>query len=143
MKMTLNTAGVVDGGDYAAEWHGLLVTAAGPLITLLQAGVVFMMLRRSSNAILYPFLFVPFYMRLMAGVMNLMSLNDEGKLSQALGLGTFALPALVTVFLLMQVIVASRAGGFKARLQVGTTLAVMFWSSILILSDQFVGIRLL
>jgi len=147
MKMTLNTAGLVEGA-FSTTWHRLVVSSAGPVITLIQAGVVFVLLRKRSAAALYPFLFVPFYMRLMAGVINVISLNDEGRVSQALGLGTYTLPALVTLALLVLVIQASRSTvlgrpAFKARFQIGTTLAVMLFSSILILADQFLTIRLL
>ncbi len=142
MRMTLNSAGLVQG-EYHAAWHSLVVSAAGPIITLVQAGVVFVLLRRASSAELYPFVFVPFYMRLLAGAMNLINLNDEGRVSQALGLGTYTLPVLVSLALLAMVIQASRSAAFRTRFQVGTTLTVMLFSSILILLDQFLKIRLL
>lgn len=142
MRMSLNSAGLVEG-TYASNWHRLVVTAAGPVVTLLQAGIVFALLRKGSSAALYPFLFVPLYMRLMAGGMNLLSPNDEGKLSQALGLGIYTLPILVSLALLVLVIQASRRAGFKARFQAGTVLSTMLFSSILILLDQFLNIRLL
>lgn len=142
MQMTLNTAGLVEG-EYSAAWHRLAVSSAGPVMTLLQAGVVFAFLRKTPDAVFYPFLFVPFYMRLMAGVVNVVNLNDEGRVSQALGLGTYTLPALVSLALLVLVIQASRSAAFKARFQVGTTITVMLFSSLLILADQFLKIRLL
>ncbi len=142
MKMSLNSAGLVSG-EYDQEWHGLLVTAAGPILTLIQGCVVFALFRKKPSTPLYPLLFVPFYMRLAAGLMNLISLNDEGRLGQALHLGTYTLPALVSLFLLALVILASRQAGFKAKFQVGTTLTVMFVSSAIILLDQALKIRLL
>ena len=142
MDMTLNTAGLEEG-EYRANWHQHLVSMAGPLITLLQAGGVFALLRRTPVPTLYPFLFVPFYMRLLAGVVNVVNLNDEGRVSQALGLGTYTLPILVSLVLLILVVQASRSASFKARFQLGTTLAVMLFSSIVVLADQFFSIRLL
>ncbi|MEM7353538.1 MAG: hypothetical protein AAF657_22260 [Acidobacteriota bacterium] len=142
MYMTLNSAGLA-AGEYEIAWHGLAVSSAGPVITLLQAGVVFLILRKTPIAALYPFLFVPFYMRLLAGALNLIHLNDEGRVGQALGLGTYTIPAIVSLVLLGLVIQASRRAGLEARFQAGTTLAVMFFSSILILLDQFQKIRLL
>jgi hypothetical protein len=142
MKMTLNSAGLVEG-EYNASWHSLAVTCAGPLITLLQAGVVFVLFRKTPNVVLYPLLFVPFYMRMVAGAINFVNLNDEGRVSHALGFGTYTVPALVTLTLLGLVSLASRNAAFKARFQAGTTISVMFWSTILILLDQFLKIRLL
>ncbi len=142
MKMTLNQAGLVEGG-YTPAWHSLVVTAAGPVVTILQACIVFAIFRKTSNVALYPLLFVPFYMRLLAGAINFIHLNDEGKLSLALGVGTYTLPALVSLALLTLVIKASRRAAFRTKFQVGTTLSVMLFSSILILLDQYLKIRLL
>ncbi len=142
MQMTLNTAGLVDG-EYRATWHRLAVSSAGPLITLLQAGLVFALLRKTPSKVLYLFLFVPFLMRLMAGVINVINLNDEGRVSQALGLGVYTLPALVTFTLLVMVARASRRAGFEARFQAMTTLAVMVFATLLIMADQLLTIRVL
>lgn len=132
-------------GEYdKAPWHYLAVSAAGPLITLLQAVAVFGHLRFNEWVkYLYPLLFTPFYMRLLAAIMNFINLNDEGRISVHFGLGTFTLPILVSAILLLTVFVTSRYHRLRPRLQVTTILTIMVVSSILILADQFFTIRIL
>lgn len=141
--MSLNSA-YPSGGVYQESWHALLISAAGPAVTLLQALLVFgHLLYRGWNQYLYPFLFVPFYMRLLAGCMNVINLNDEGRIGSELGIGTFTLPLLVSVLLLVMVVMVSKKFSPGRKFQIITLLLVMITSSIWILADQFLGIRLI
>lgn len=140
--MTLNK--VSTDAEDKSEWHGMIISAAGPLVTILQALGVFLLLTfRTWRKTLYPLLFTAFYMRLLASVMNLISLNDEGAVSEYLGLGTFTIPIIVSAFLFYLVYSVSKQHQLSWKFQLSTTLTVMVVSSVLILVDQFYHIRLL
>ncbi|MET0392368.1 MAG: hypothetical protein ABW019_04470 [Chitinophagaceae bacterium] len=142
MHMTLNAA-YPASSRFRTGREEQLVSAAGPLVTLLQAVLVFMLMRQRSRYLLYPLLFTCFYMRVLAGVMSLIHPNDEARVSQWLGIGTFTLPVIVATLLFIFLYKTTRQYGFPAKLVVITTLLVMLLSSALILADRFVHIRLL
>ncbi len=141
MTMNLNTASLASGAYRNNDEH--LVSAAGPVLTMVQAMIAFLLLQRSNRLHWYPFLFVPLYMRIMAGVLNLINLNDEGRISKALGLGTFTLSILVCAFLFYLVYKASVKAGYSAKLQWATVLLTLLFSSVLILADQFFNLRII
>lgn len=142
MVMTLNTC-FPKSGSFRADWHEMLISAAGPLITLLQAFIFYLLLQKDKNKLLFPFLLTALYMRALAGVMNFINLNDEGRVSEELGLGSFMLPFLVfgILFFLVYSIVTRKELG--AKIVTITTLLIMLFSSILILSDQAMKIIVL
>ena len=126
------------------EWHKILVSASGPIITIMQGLVVFLLLKyRGWNKFVYPFLFIAFYMRFLAGLMNFINLNDEGRISVYLGIGTFTLSILVAGFLFYLVYNISNKFKLNWKFQGLTALFVMVTSSILIISDMLWGIRIL
>jgi len=88
--------------------HKALVDAAGPLVTALQGVVAFMLVFRSRQIVAYAFLYVAAFMRLLATAISLVHLNDEARLSQYVGLGTWTLPLLVTAGLVFLTWRASR-----------------------------------
>jgi len=141
--MRLNGTSPIDGKS-VTDWQKTLISASGPLITLIQALTIFVVLKSDNwNKNLYPFLFTAFYMRLMAGIMNFINPNDEGRISAFLGIGTFTLPIIITGILFFLVYKTSKKHHLGWKFQLATTLIVMTFSSILILSDQFFGIRIL
>ena len=142
MIMTLNTC-YPTTGMYAGSWHDSVISAAGPLITLGQAIVFYLLLKRNSSVLLFPFLLTCFYTRFLASVMNFISLNDEGRISSDLGLGVFTLPLLASGVLFYLSYDTIKGKGFKTTLIVQTVLWIMLFSSILILTDQAFKIRLL
>ncbi|RFN57672.1 hypothetical protein [Marixanthomonas ophiurae] len=126
------------------DLHHTLISAAGPIITLLQAVVVFLFLKYNRwNGYLYPLLFTAFYMRLLAGGMNAINPNDEGRIGQFLGWGTYTIPVLVSVFLLYLLYHITKQYSLSWKFQATTLLLIMAFSSLLILLDQFLGIQLL
>ena len=131
------------GGQEVNSTHSLLISAAGPLITVLQAAVAFFWLRSRWNKYWYVVLFTAFYMRFLAGGMNVINLNDEGWISSQLGIGTYTLPLLVTGLLFWMVYRTSKQYQLRWQFQAGLTLLVMVTSSILIMVDQFFRIILL
>jgi len=141
--MRLNSVSAVDGQEQT-DWHRVFISAAGPLVTILQGLVAFIILKfRNWNRLLYPFLFTAFYMRFLAGFMNFIKPNDEGRISAFLQIGTFTLPLIVSALLFFMVYKISRKYQLNWKFQFWTTLIVMLTSSILILSDQLIGIRIL
>lgn len=141
--MRLNGTSAIEPQNPTA-WHKIIISVSGPVVTLLQGSVVFIyLISRKWNKYLYPFLFTAFYMRSLAGLMNFINLNDEGRISAFLKIGTFTLPIIMSGLLFLMVYSVSENHNLKWKFQLSTTLIVMVWSSILILSDQFLGIRIL
>lgn len=131
-------------GENPTDWHKIYISASGPIITILQGLLIFLFLKyRYWNKYLYAFLFTALYMRLLAGLMNFINPNDEGRISAFLELGTFTLPVLVSGSLLFMVYKISKKYSLDWKFQLFTTLIVMVASSILILSDQFLGIQII
>lgn len=86
----------------------VLVSGAGPLLTIAQALLGFWLVRSRSSHFGFALVYVAFFMRLLAAGVSLFNPNDEARISQMLGLGTWTLPALVVIGLLMLVVSASR-----------------------------------
>jgi len=141
--MGLNKAGV--RGDVTPNIdQQVFGAAAGPLITLLQAVLAYIYLKRKGwNKYIYLFVFIPFYMRFLAGLMNFIMPNDEGFISQHLGLGLFTISIVISAVLFWMVYKTSKRFQLKAKFHVLTTLLVMFFSSIVILVDMFFRILLI
>lgn len=131
-------------GENPSEWHQTIVSAAGPILTLLQGLVICLILVKGNwNKYLYLFLFTAFYMRFLAGLMNFINLNDEGRISEYFGLGTFTLPILVSSILFFMVYKVSRKWRLNWKFQIATILVVMIASSALVLGDQAYVIRII
>ncbi len=142
MSMTLNTT-FVTNGKYLQNWHAHVVDAAGPLITLLEAIVCFFVLRKGKSLVAFPFLLACLYMRTLAGFMNIINPNDEGRLSLALGTDVFFVSLVVVSLLSFLVYRIVKAKKIRIR-QIAINLGwIMFFSSILILVDQFLKVRIL
>jgi hypothetical protein len=140
--MTLNTCYPVSG-KYLEDWHATTISAGGPVITLLEALIFYAILKRSESNILFPFLVTCLYMRALAGFMNIINLNDEGRISKGLGIGVFTLPVLVVaplLFLVYDIVVTKK---IKTKTVGMTVFLIMIFSSIIILSDQVFKIQLL
>lgn len=142
MTMTLNT-GYPVARSYIHESDAGIVSIAGPIITLLQTVIVYYMLRQNLSYVWFSFLLTPLYMRFLAAVLNLVNLNDEGRVSKALGIGTFTLPIIVVaiLFALNYGIIKRRL--FSTKLIVVTVFIIMLISSIIILADQAYKIHLI
>jgi hypothetical protein len=106
MVMTLNNARPV-GGELP-PLHAVLVTAAGPLITVLQAVLAAGQALRTRRLAWYAPLFAALFMRAAAMLISIAHPNDEARLSVAAGLGTWTLPAATVGGLLWLAVVVSR-----------------------------------
>jgi hypothetical protein len=142
MQLTLNSAITLDG-SYSKKWHEIFVRASGPVVTIIQAFIVFILLVKRPVYTLFPFLFTPFYMRLMASIMNFFNLNDEGNISHDLGIGTYTIPIIISSLLLVLVLIIAKKWAYSKKFIIWTTLLIIIFSSILILADQAFQIKLL
>jgi len=75
--------------------------------------------------------------------MNVVNLNDEGRISSYLGIVTFTLSIVVCGLLVFKVFLISKKYRLTVRLQLGSVLLIMLFSSVIILTDQFFSVRLL
>lgn len=141
--MRINGTSSVEG-ENPTELQKAIISISAPIVTILQALLVFIILKtRSWNKYLYPFIFTAFYMRFLAGLMNFINVNDEGRVSQYLGIGTFTLSIIVSGLLFYMIYKISKKYSLNWKFQLGTYLIVMVVSSILILSDNFFEIRII
>ena len=75
---TLNKANIKDKSITLPKSVKLISSAAGPVFTMIQALFFYFLLKKKNSFLLYPFLFIPFAMRLAAGFANVFGPNDEG-----------------------------------------------------------------
>ena len=99
MWMKINSVGRVSG-EYKAEWHAQMVGAAGPLFTVLQGLVAFIVVRKRKAISAFAFLFAAFMMRFAAMLVSIKNPNDEAAVSEWLGLGPWTLHIFVVALLL-------------------------------------------
>ena len=141
--MRLNSVSPV-AGQQQNEWHQIYISASGPIITLLQALFIYIVLKTKGwNKLIYSLLFVPLYMRLLAGIMNVIKPNDEGRISEFLDIGLYTLSILVSMFLFFLVYNISKKYSLNWKFNLWTVILIIVASSILILLDQFLKIRIL
>ncbi len=109
MWMSLNGGGLVGEGAYDSALDRSLVDAAGPFVTYILAISAFALIRTTGSLLLYPFLFLQFYMRTVAlGISILSQPNDEARISLELGLPLWLLPGIAVAFLLALTVIGSR-----------------------------------
>ena len=125
---TLNGASVKDSNITLSKTERMITSAAGPVFTVIQAIVFYVILQKRKTIMLYPFLFIPFIMRLGAGWANRFQPNDEGRISQDLGLNLYSISAIVVAFLLVLVFKISR----KNQYSLGTNIITFVISAILL-----------
>ena len=142
MALTLNSAYPLDD-FYFKSWHQMAISAAGPVFTIIQAMFFYRAIDQSGKAFLYPFVFIPFYMRLLAGVLNLINLNDEGRISRDLGMGTYTLSAAVCLLLFYLVYKTSQRQQFTLKSNLLTLSWTIVVSSLLIIADMFLKVRII
>jgi hypothetical protein len=142
MVMSLNRS-YVASGKYLANWHEHVVSVAGPLITLVEAVVAFFLLKNGKTIFLFPFLLSCLYMRALAGLMNIVNPNDEGRLSQALGTDVFFISLLIVGVLLFFVYRIVKYRAVSTRLIVTTVVWILLFSSTMILGDQIFHVVIL
>ncbi len=125
MVMTINT-GYPAIGFYYYQWHYTLISAVGPILTLLQAYIVYLVISKYSNTNLYPLLFVCFFLELLSGLLNLRNLNDLGRISKDFNLPILSLPA---IFFTLQAIMVYKTSK-REHLNLKYNLISLFWVAL-------------
>ncbi len=135
MAMSFNEARVASGAG-ASVRDVMLITAAGPAITLLQAVIAYALIRSRGLRLAYPFLFAAWFMRFAAGVVSLAHPNDEARLSIELIGGMWWLPAVVVLGLLALLWSAARRMGFGWRTNVACYLICSVLTAAIVFGDR-------
>lgn len=141
--MRLNGTSFVNG-PIDNEAHKALVSISAPIFTVLQGVVAYFYLKsRGWNKYIYSILFAAFYMRLFAGIMNIFMANDEARVGQYLGIGTFTISIAFSVLLFSMVYKVSIKHKLKRKFQAWTIMTILVSGWLIIIADQMIGIRLL
>jgi len=98
MVLGLNYADV-SSGAYAGPSDALLVSLGGPLFTLLQALVAWLIVERTKSMAAYPFLFFAAFCRFFSTLLGGYKLQDEARIASLMHLPGFV-PAIVVLSLL-------------------------------------------
>ena len=98
---------VISGTPMTQDDH-ILMSAAGPAVTVLIALAAFVMVMRRRSLAAYGILYFAMFMRAIAAGVSLFNANDEARISMLMGWGQWTLPALVVIPLLVLTIIASR-----------------------------------
>ena len=97
------------GGAVPTNAGAILIVAAGPMVTIVQALAALTLVLLTRSVLAYPFLFCAAFLRWMAAAVTVFNPNDEARLSIAHGLGTWTLPAVVVTGLVLLTVIGSRA----------------------------------
>lgn len=127
----LNSAGARGA---VGETDHMIISAVGPAVTMVQALVALWLVQARASGAAWVFLFWAAFMRFMATVISLFNPNDEARISEALGWGTWPLPVLVTVALFGLLAVGS------ARLKVGWKTLALTWVVASVAVSAVVGL---
>ncbi|WP_419255413.1 hypothetical protein ACN2C6_08080 [Caulobacter sp. ErkDOM-YI] len=98
---------VVPGSAMTATDH-MLMSAAGPAVTILIALGAFVLVMRRQSLTAYAALYFALFMRITAAGVSVFNLNDEARISDMLGWGPWSLPSAVILVLLIPTVIASR-----------------------------------
>jgi len=102
----------------AEPWQRMVADAAGPVLTILQGILAYMLVRRSGSTTAFAFLYTAAFSRLTAGLVSVLHPNDEARVSLFLGWGKWTLPVLVAGGLIALVVSASKRMGLGWKDQV-------------------------
>jgi len=119
-------------------WQRALADAAGPLVTIVQAIVAYVVVRRSASLKAFAFLYAAAFMRMVAGLVSVMHPNDEARLSMVFGLGKWTLPVLVAVALIVLAIQGSKRFKLTWKDHVVCYLVASLAVSAIVALDRFV-----
>ena len=98
---------VIPGSPMTTGDH-ILMSAAGPAVTVLTALIAFTIVLRRDSLTAYAVLYFALFMRVIAAGVSVFNLNDEARISDMLGLGPWTLPGIVILILLIPTVIASR-----------------------------------
>lgn len=132
MFVRANSSGLARG-EYRTETDAMVVTMAGPAFTLLQALIAFVIARGTQSASAFAFVLSALLMRMLAAGVSLGNPNDEARFSLWLGLGPWAMFAVVIGALLVLTVIAARAAHITWRdVALGVVVWMIFASAIIL-----------
>lgn len=109
------------------------VDIAGPVMTIVQAALAFVLVRRSGSLRAFGFLYMAAFMRAVAGLVSFKMLNDEARVSLFLHLPVWLLPVAVAGALIALAAIASR------RLQLGWKVQLLCYLMASVTTSLIVG----
>jgi len=133
--MSFSINGVSPAAATSVRDH-ILIAAAGPLVTLLQGIVAFMLVRTRDSVAAYGVLFFALMMRATAMGVSLFHLNDEARISDLLGLGPWTLPSLMVGVLLILTVIASRRLRLGWKTNLGAYLVATVATTAIVMGDM-------
>lgn len=117
---------------------GALISSAGPLITIAQALVGFLLVAKRGSKIGFALLYMAFFMRAVAAGISIFNPNDEARVSQMLGLGTWTIPLIVVISLFALLFSASVQMNLRTRDQLFCYLVASVVVSLIVGVDMAV-----
>jgi hypothetical protein len=142
MNATLNSANIISG-EYKHKWDRNLITATGPLFTIIQAIVIYFLLNKYPKRELFPFLLFPLAMRFWAGLANLLGPNDEGRLGLSFGIGLLTISFIVCCFLFFLVYKSSKKHHFSLKFNLLSFLFCSIFLIMLSFINEYFKIRII
>ena len=133
---TLNGASVKDSSIKLTKAHRIITSASGILFTIIQGIVFYFVLKKHKNLMLYPFLFLPFIMRLGASWANQFKPNDEGRISLDLDLNLYTISSIVVAFLFFLVFKITKANKLSIVLNLITFIVSIMLILFLVYLDS-------
>ena len=141
MAMSLNRAAPI-GPQAPSMRDQILITAAGPLFTILVGLFGYGWVLSRGHRYGYALLFVAWFERLAAAFVSLFHPNDEARISLALGLGKWTLPGLVVCGLLLLLWHAARRAdvGWKSNVALYAISSVLV-AAVVFTDEAFFRLR--
>ena len=134
LRFSLN--GVTPTGVVSDVQHAVM-SAAGPIVTIVQALIAFGVLRGRASTIAFAALLWAAFMRLVASGLSVALPNDEARVSLFLGLGFWTLPVIVSVGLCALAWIGARRFAIRWRdgLLIYLTLSIV--TAAIVFGDRF------
>lgn len=124
---------------FRSATDALIISVAGPLVTLLIALVAWPMARRGSK-LAAGVVFAALASRLIAAVVSLNYPNDEARISMALGIGKWTLFAVVIVSLAALTVSVLRRRSFDWRWYLGAYIGASAGFALLVLGEPWLPV---
>ncbi len=129
----------VEGGVFRSATDALIMSAAGPLVTLVIALVAWPMARRGSK-LAAGVVFAALASRLIAAVVSLNYPNDEARISLALGFEKWTLFAVVIVSLAALTVSVLRRQSVDGRWYLGAYIGASAGFALLVLGEPWLPV---
>ena len=134
--MTINGVSEASGDGFLTLLHTNLVSAAGPVVTILLALAAY--LWRERLGFLAPIvIWAAMTMRLLAAIFSLSLPNDEARISASLGLGMWTLPVAVVAGLVLLFILIARETKLGWRWYLAAWAGMSVGYSAVILGEDY------